>query len=206
MSRYPGDDCKSCLYYCSWIYCLRMGLSLKYVCTTNIFNKYFIVYSFKSKSLFIPKSIRYVGQFQLMEPNYSFDLNWVTVYKTHFSLSILVNDMIIFCESLRARSHWINRIRLLFWDWFQVFRYLLSLVISLTWHITPVSALPSRYELHPGLRGPRSVRAVLPLPLAHGRQPVSRRALSPEPGGYLLLGLHLLPLVQEKSLLEDLKI
>ena len=82
-----------------------MGLSLKYVCTTNIFNKYFIVYSFKSKSLFIPKSIRYVGQFELMEPNYSFDLNWVTVYKTHFSLSILVNDMIIFCESLRARSH-----------------------------------------------------------------------------------------------------
>ncbi|XP_071264348.1 heparan-alpha-glucosaminide N-acetyltransferase isoform X2 [Salvelinus alpinus] len=61
------------------------------------------------------------------------------------------------------------------------------------------------YELHPGVRGPRGSGGVLPVPLAHGQQPIPRRAPDPEPSGHFLLGPHLLPAVQEERLLEDLE-
>lgn len=63
----------------------------------------------------------------------------------------------------------------------------------------------SRYELHPRVRGPWSVRGVLPLPLAHGGQPIPRRAPHPEPCGYFLLGLHLLHALQKEDFLENLE-
>lgn len=61
-----------------------------------------------------------------------------------------------------------------------------------------------RYELHPRVRGPRSIRRVLPLPLANGQQPIPRRAPHPEPRGYVLLGPHLLRALQKEDFLENL--
>lgn len=77
-------------------------------------------------------------------------------------------------------------------------------VLNLYTSIITESLLRFRYELHPRVRGPRSIRRVLPLPLANGQQPIPRRAPHPEPRGYVLLGPHLLRALQKEDFLENL--
>lgn len=62
----------------------------------------------------------------------------------------------------------------------------------------------SRHEFHPGLHWTRGVSKLLPLQVENAKQPVARGTPGTEPACDVHLGLHLVPPVQQKNILEDL--